>query len=270
MDPATIAMLVAQLGPAAMQFFQGRKQLREGRELAANTSDPIYNIPASQIAALAGAEKNASSRYISGQTALQDMLNQGTANAASDIIKTGRSSLDVLSALTTVNAGNQQKQLELGFQASQDYENRQRELRGEQRAMATFEDKKWTNDVLNKFLRDSSAASALQNAGMVNQYQGAKAGFNALGSFGSMGGFDGIGAPKSAPAGDVFSNLNMSQIEQPAPSTLQAPTMTNPTPPQFSPAQVNQAWQGINPEQYNSMLEFFKAGGYSNFTPSFQ
>jgi hypothetical protein len=177
MDPATIAMLVAQLGPAAMQFFQGRKQMRQGKDLASRTTDPIYNIPASQVAALAGAQANASSREISGQTALQDMLNQGTANATSDILRTARSPLDALSALNSVTAGNQQKQLELGFQAAQDYQNRQRELRSEQHAMAGFEDKKWTNDVLNKFLRDSAAASALQNAGMVNQYQGVKGAF---------------------------------------------------------------------------------------------
>ena len=139
---------------------------------------------------------------MSGQTALQDQLNQGTANAMSDILRTGRSPQDVLSAMTTINARNQNNQLTLGFQAAQDYQNRQRELRGEQHMMAGFEDKKWTNDVLNKFLRDSAAAPALRNGGMNNLYQGMKGAAN-VGSaiaMNEMGGTGGAGTKQGEAA----------------------------------------------------------------------
>jgi hypothetical protein len=94
MSPEIIAQLVAQLGPAAMQFFQGRKQKREGDAMAKNIVDPKFDIPDSAEAALANAERNASSRYMPGQTNLQTQLNQGTANTTSDVLRTARSPQD--------------------------------------------------------------------------------------------------------------------------------------------------------------------------------
>jgi len=182
LDPATIALLVAQLGPAAIQFFQGVKQKKAGDALAKGIKDPIMPIPASAQEALANAERNASSRYMPGQTNLQTQLNQGTANTTSDVLRTARSPQDALAALTSIHATNQKGQNEIGFQAAQNFNARQADLRGQQGIMSGWESKKWENDVLNRFNRDSAAASALRNAGIRNKYEGAKAGFNAVGS----------------------------------------------------------------------------------------
>lgn len=189
-----IASLIAQFGPAVMQFIQGHKQSKMASEMAKDIHDPIYQIPQAAQEGLANARVNAESRYMPGQTNLQNQLDQGTANSTSDVLRTSRSPQDALGALVSINANNQAGQQQIGFQSANNYNQRQGDLRGALQMMSGYQDKKWTNDVLNKFLRDSAATSALRNAGMNNQYQGVKGAANAIGSMG-MGGFG--GGPKS-------------------------------------------------------------------------
>jgi len=254
-------MLVAQLGPAAMQFFQGRKQKREGDAMAKNIVDPKFDIPDSAEAALANAERNASSRYMPGQTNLQTQLNQGTANTTSDVLRTARSPQDVLAALTSIHATNQKGQNEIGFQAAQNFNQRQADLRGQQGIMSGWENKRWENDVLNKFLRDSSAASALKNAGIRNKYEGAKAGFNALGSVaGSVGGLRlGTGGAEGAMP-------SMADIEQPAPSEIQQPSFAT---PDFNTNMGGVNTGNMTPQMIQSLMQFLQSGGNTQYNPSF-
>ena len=247
MDPATIALLVAQLGPAAIQFFQGVKQKKAGDALAKGIKDPIMPIPASAQEALANAERNASSRYMPGQTNLQTQLNQGTANTTSDVLRTARSPQDALAALTSIHATNQKGQNEIGFQAAQNFNARQADLRGQQGIMSGWESKKWENDVLNRFNRDSAAASAMRNAGIINKYQGAKAGFNALGT---MAG--GMGEPKERPDSSTLSPMestNTSSLSVPT-NVPQPQLMGN----QISPVMLQQL--GLTPEQYAALSSY--------------
>lgn len=181
MEPATIAMLVAQLGPAALQLIQGIKQKNQGDAMAQGITDPMYKIPEAQKESLALARSNASSRYMAGQTNLENRLDQSTANTTSDVLRGSRSSQDVLSALVGLQGQTMAGEQEIGFRASQDFNDRQGILRNELATMAGFQDKEWTNNVLNKFLRDSAAASAMRRGGIENTYQGAKRGFNAFG-----------------------------------------------------------------------------------------
>jgi hypothetical protein len=183
MDPITIAMLGAQLVAPTMQFIQGRKQGKQADELSKNLTDPVYNIPSSAEAALANAEAMARSRYMPGQTAFQNRIEQSTANAMGDVMRFSRSPQDAMSAITAIGAKNNDMELDLASRAAMDYQNRQGDLRQQQGIMAGYEDKKWTNDVLNKFLRDSAAASALENASIRNKYEAVKGGANALGTF---------------------------------------------------------------------------------------
>lgn len=252
-------MLAAQLGPAAMQFFQGVKQKKEGEALAKTVKDPVFDIPDSAEAALANAERNASSRYMPGQTNLQTSLNQNTANVTSDILRTARSPQDALAALTAVNATNQKGQNEIGFQAAQNFNQRQADLRGQQGIMSQWENKKWENDVLNRFLRDSAAASALKNAGIQNKYQGAKAAFGAVGSAaGPGGGMDlsrlfGGGAPEAMGSNPSGAALSIPQQGGLAPTT--APNLFSS--PQFAGQPTPQSL-GMSPEQFSALQTFFK------------
>lgn len=235
MDPVTIAMLVAQLGPAAYQFIQGVKQTKEGKNLAAGLKDPVMPISEGYTRALGLAENNASSRLMSGQANLEGRLDRQVANATSDAIRGATSSQDLLGAVTGITDRALGQENEIAFQAAQDYRGRQNDLRQALNFMGGLEKEKWTNDVLNKFLRDSSAASALQNAGMVNKYQGFKGAMNAAGTFAG-------GNPES----------------------FNAMFKSNPVPPQFSATPSGFGTQQEVVGGYNMMPDYNSWNNFSN------
>lgn len=183
MGPAQIAMLVAQLGPQVYQFVQGVKQMKEGKALAAKLQDPVMPIPQSASELVGMARQNAASRMMSGQGNLEARIDRQVANASSDAVRGATSSQDLLGAVQGINDRAMNQENDVAFQAANDYQRRQSELRGSLQFMSGLEQQKWTNDVLNKFLRDSAAASALQNAGMRNKYEGFKGGMGTLGGF---------------------------------------------------------------------------------------
>jgi hypothetical protein len=266
MDPITIAMLAAQLGPAVMQFFKGRKQAKQGNALGEGLVDPVYNIPASATTALASAQDQARNMSLPGATNLQNKIDQGTANATSSVLRASRSPLDALSAITQIQGNNLDNQSELGYRTAQNYNSNQGMLRQQLGMMAGFEDKKWTNDVLNRFLRDSAAASALKNAGTTNQYNAVKTGFNAIGSVGGMAredaNLDKILKSFSAGGtntGGAFDKYNTGSAEQPE-SGLQTPQTAGFTGPS-SP--------GYKPEDLQGILDYFKTGGSMSYNPMF-
>lgn len=182
-DPISAAMLGLQLAAPTMQMIRGIKQGKQADKLSENLTDPVYNIPSSAEAALANAQAMARSRYMPGQTALQNRIEQSTANAMGDVMRFSRSPQDAMSAITAIGARNNDMELDLASKSAMDYQNRQRELRQQQGIMAGYEEKKWTNDVRDKFLRDSAAASALENASIRNKYEAVKGGVNAVGTF---------------------------------------------------------------------------------------
>lgn len=256
MEPATIAMLVTQLGPAALQLIQGIKQKNQGDAMAGGITDPMYKIPEAQKESLALARSNASSRYMAGQTNLENRLDQSTANTTSDVLRGSRSSQDVLSALVGLQGQNMAGEQEIGFRASQDFNDRQGILRNELAQMAGFQDKEWTNNVLNKFLRDSAAASAMRNAGMNDTYQGAKQGFNAFGIAALGGLFDGIGGTKSTPA--TGGGLGV-EVPQTAFSSG-SPTLSGSGMNTYSGGTLTQ-------QQIQSLVEAINTGGSTTYNP---
>lgn len=253
-DPISIAMLAAQLAAPTMQMIRGVKQGRQADELTENLTDPVYNIPSSAEAALANAKAMASSRYMPGQTALQNRIEQGTANAMSDVMRFSRSPQDALSAITAIGARNNDLELDLASTAAMDYQNRQRELRQQQGVMAGYQDKKWTNDVLNKFLRDSAAASALENASIRNKYEAVKGGVNAVGTF--MGNLKTNGGGTTTDMGTISTGLE--PINSVGTQAMQVP-QSNPMDTQglmgntTSPVAANQL--GLSPEQLQQLMQ---------------
>lgn len=260
MDPISVAMLGAQLVAPTMQFIQGRKQGKQADELAKNLTDPVYNIPSSAEAALANAEAMARSRYMPGQTALQNRIEQGTANAMSDVMRFSRSPQDALSAITAIGARNNDLELDLASRAAMDYQNRQAQLRQQQGIMAGYEEKKWTNDVLNKFLRDSAAASALENASIRNKYEAVKGAANAAGTF--MGGL------KTGNVDRESISTGVEPINSVGTQNLQVP-QSNPMDTQglmgntTSPVAANAA--GLSPEQLQQLMQALNQVNFKAF-----
>jgi hypothetical protein len=264
MDPSSVAMLALQLGAPTIQMIQGIKQGRESKRLSENLTDPVYNIPSSAEAALANAEAMARSRYMPGQTALQNRIEQSTANAMGDVMRFSRSPQDAMSAITAIGARNNDMELDLASRSAMDYQNRQRELRQQQGVMADYQDKKWTNDVLNKFLRDSAAASALKNASMRNKYEAAKGAFNAGGTFigNNADEFNGLFQ------GTRSSSAGVTPIDSVGTDGLQVP-QGNPRDNQVlmgnttSPVLAQSA--GVTPDQLQQMMQVLNKVNYNAF-----
>jgi hypothetical protein len=89
-------------------------------------------------------------------------------------MQSASSSSDALGALVKANANMQGSQNQLSMQAAQDYEARQQDLASALAIMAGYEEKKWNNDVKDKFDRDAAAISAMKNAAIQNVFGGVK------------------------------------------------------------------------------------------------
>lgn len=183
LDPFTI-MALAQLAPAVAQGIQGMVQDRKANKLSEGLEDPNMPIPPAAKEALDIARANASSRYMSGQLANQAKLDTQLANIMGSITQNSRSPQDAIAALTMLGAQGQQQQLALGADVARDYERRQADLRGELHNMQGWENKQWETNVMEPFLRDAAAASAMRNAGINNMYQGLKGVAGAAGTYG--------------------------------------------------------------------------------------
>lgn len=190
-DPFTI-MALAQAVPAVAQGVQGMVQNRKSNKLSEGLEDPNMPIPPAAKEALDIARANASSRYMSGQLANQAKLDSQLANIMGSITQNSRSPQDAIAALTMLGAQGQQQQLGLGADAARDYERRQADLRGELHNMQGWENKQWETNVMEPFLRDAAAASAMKNAGINNMYQGLKGAAGAAGTYGMGKYIDGL------------------------------------------------------------------------------
>lgn len=191
MDPFTI-MALSQAVPAVAQGIQGMVQNRKSNKLSEGLEDPNMPIPPAAKEALDIARANASSRYMSGQLANQAKLDTQLANIMGSITQNSRSPQDAIAALTMLGAQSQQQQLGLGADAARDYERRQADLRGELHNMQGWENKQWETNVMEPFLRDAAAASAMKNAGINNMYQGLKGAAGAVGTYGMGKYIDGL------------------------------------------------------------------------------
>lgn len=262
MGAAQIAMLAAQLGPQVWQFVQGVKQMKEGKALAANLQDPVMPIPQSASELVGMARQNAASRMMSGQGNLEARIDRQVANATSDAVRGATSSQDLLGAVQGINDRAMGQENEVAFQAANDYQRRQGELRGALQFMSGLEQQKWTNDVLNKFLRDSAAASALQNAGMRNKYEGFKGGMGALGSFAGN---------NMASINKMFSggSPNMGEVGASAIGSAGAGTASDFSTPEPQPQQMQNLGQMIGQEQYGADWARFVSSLGFQANPSF-
>jgi len=173
MDPLTIAALIQGI-PALAQGVTGVVQGIQGRNAKDNLVNPTYAPPQSAVDALGNARNQSYSMSMAGQGNMQNELEQRNASSVSDVLAGASSGVDALAALTAINRNTLGAQNQIGFQAANDYQRRQAELRQQLNNMAGYEDKAFEINTMQPFLRDSAAASALTNAGMVNTYQGIK------------------------------------------------------------------------------------------------
>jgi hypothetical protein len=190
MDPMTMMMLAKGVSsgiPALTQAGIGIWQNKKANDLMENLVDPVYEIPEAAKDSLSLARNNAGSRMMSGQTQAQQMLDQNYANTSEDIMEAAGSSNDALGALVKANANMQGSQNELSMKAAQDYEKRQLDLTRALAMMAGYEDKKFQVDVIDKFNRDSTAASAFKNAAINNIFDATKTASGAAGDMVATG-----------------------------------------------------------------------------------
>lgn len=250
-DPFTI-MALAQAVPAVAQGVQGMVQNRKSNKLSEGLEDPNMPIPPAAKEALDIARANASSRYMSGQLANQAKLDTQLSNIMGSITQNSRSPQDAIAALTMLGAQGQQQQLGLGADVARDYERRQADLRGELHNMQGWENKQWETNVMEPFLRDAAAASAMKNAGINNMYQGLKGAAGAAGTYGMGKYIDGLKTK------DVTTPITPTPTAKPATQTtgVSSPSYSTPTGTQIDP----------------KILEFFQngagIGNTSMFTPS--
>jgi hypothetical protein len=165
-----------------------------------------------------------------------------------------------MSAITAIGAKNNDMELDLASRAAMSYQNRQGDLRQQQGIMAGYEEKKWTNDVLNKFLRDSAAASALENASIRNKYEAVKGAANAAGTF--MGGL------KTGNVNRESISTGVEPINSVGTQNLQVP-QSNPMDTQglmgntTSPVAANQL--GLSPEQLQQLMQALNQVNFKAF-----
>lgn len=185
MNPQLLSMLV-QLGPAAMQFFQGRKQLREGEKMQSELGPRVnYQIPEAATRALGVAERLAAPYEMPGMGARRYNQDLQTQRFLSGALQAGNSQ-DAMGLLSKGLEAAQMGELKFAEDSAQNYAQRQLgyqtalgQYAGEQRAVNLDQQKDWyerakaTTDMLeagrkNKF----GAAQGLANTAMMAMMYG--------------------------------------------------------------------------------------------------
>jgi hypothetical protein len=263
MDPMTMMMLAKGISsgvPALAQAGLGIWQNKKANDLADKLVDPYYDIPDAAEESLGIARANAGSRMMSGQTQAQQMIDQNYANTSEDILQAAGTSNDALGALVKANANKQSSQNELSMRAATDYEKRGQDLSRALAMMSGYEDKQFQINVLDKFTRDSEAASAMKNAainnifGGIKSISGAAGDAMAMGAGGGTGGAAGIEKLGAMGAGGVGS----SGASAAAPLSGVRTTAAEPTPTSnMSPQQLEALVQALgvlsgNTPNYNN------------------
>jgi hypothetical protein len=158
--------------PALIQTGAGAAQTIKGNRMGRGLTDPTMPIPKSAQDALALARLRAGQSVLPGEEQYLNDIAQVMAGAQYGINQGATSSGQALGS--TLNAfGQQMKALQdLQRMRAQNINQNQRDLQGALGTMAGYEQNKWTNDVLNPFLRKSQAAQSMVGAGLQNTNAG--------------------------------------------------------------------------------------------------
>lgn len=173
MDPMTIAALISAV-PGAIQGLTGLFQSGKSKDILDGLERPTYEIPQAAQQALQLARVGAGSSQMAGQSNLESAQNEIFANTTGDIMSTATSGPEALAALIGAGKNRATAQNEIGFRAAQDYESRQRSLGSALGTYAGYQDKAFEINQMQPYQQKLDTASALGNAGMINQYQGIK------------------------------------------------------------------------------------------------
>jgi hypothetical protein len=165
MDPLTTAFVLA---PTAIKLGTGIAQTIKGNKMGKDNPRPEFEIPTAAIEALNSARVGASTFGMAGQDLMESKLDQNLANTTSDILGSATSSTDALAALVKAGGNRMASQTDLDIAGAQDYEQRKRELRGELKGMAEWQNLEFQTNEMQPFLDKAAASSALKGAGMQN------------------------------------------------------------------------------------------------------
>lgn len=197
------AMALIQSVPAAAQGITALLQNRKANQLGKNLKDPNYEVPEEYQQLLGSARTDASMKHMAGYDSLQENLNQQTANTTSDVLQSASSSTDALAGLTAMDRNNRSQQTQIGVADAQDKMRRQQELRSALQLMGGQREKQFDINTMQRFLRDSAAASALKNAAINNGFQAVKGASNTwaqyVGNKNGIGGGDGMSGGQLTP-----------------------------------------------------------------------
>lgn len=243
-DPISM-MLLSQLIPAGYQTISGLIQNRKANKLAENLQNPVYNIPAEATQALGSARTLASSQMMPGQVNLENQLAENAAGATSNVLGAATSAQDAIGGLTDINANLSRAENQIGFNAANSYQDRQRSLQGALWNYAGFRDKAFDLNQMQPFLRDAATISALKNASMHNTYQGIKGAGNAAGQY--------FGYKSLVPSDTTNSTGQTTPNYAP-------PVSTGGT---YSPTGIQ---PGTNPTNLSNLLAFLQSGGTTNYS----
>ena len=164
-EPITTAF---SLAPTAIKLGTGIAQMIKGNKMGKDNPRPEFEIPTAAIEALNSARVGASTFGMAGQDLMESKLDQNLANTTSDILGSATSSTDALAALVKAGGNRMASQTDLDIAGAQDYEQRKRELRGELKGMAEWQNLEFQTNEMQPFLDKAAAASALKGAGMQN------------------------------------------------------------------------------------------------------
>lgn len=166
LSPQAVSMLV-QLGPAALQFFQGQGQIRKGKEMQSRLGPRVnYSIPGAATRALGVAERLAAPYEMPGADSrryLQDMQNQKFLSGA---LQAGNTQ-DAMSLLTQGLEQAQLGELQFADLSAQDYAKRQLARQSALGAYAGYQDA-LTADRQKDFYERSKATTDTLTAGKTN------------------------------------------------------------------------------------------------------
>jgi hypothetical protein len=167
LSPQAVSMLV-QLGPAALQFFEGQSQIRKGKEMQSKLGPRVdYSIPGAATKALNVAERLAAPYEMPGAGSrryLQDMQNQKFLSGA---LQAGNTQ-DAMSLLTQGLEQAQLGELEFSNQSAQNYAQRQLARQSALGTYAGYQDA-LTADRQKDFYERSKATTDMLTAGKTNR-----------------------------------------------------------------------------------------------------
>jgi hypothetical protein len=167
-----LPLLAISAGASALStlpnWYQSWKQGQRADELAAGLKRPDFEIPKSELESLASAKAQAGMTRLPGQSAIEGRLDQTTANLVSDVQRMGTGGPNDINAAARAYGMQQEKENQLGIEASNMYLRNQDILRSELDENADWQQKAWEWDKKMPYENTANAIGALRESSARN------------------------------------------------------------------------------------------------------